>query len=56
MQGYLDLTFKILIKDISGFLGPVVKNPPANAGDTGSIPDSGKSHMWRDNKRVDHNS
>ena len=56
MQGYLDLTFKILIKDISGsrnvisgFLGPVVKNPPANAGDTGSIPDSGKSHMPQSN-------
>ena len=25
--------------------GSVVKNPPANAGDTGSIPDSGRSHM-----------
>ena len=29
--------------DFSG--GPVVKNPPANAGDTGSIPGAGRSHM-----------
>ena len=27
--------------------GPVVKNPPANAGDMGSIPCPGKSHMLR---------
>ena len=25
--------------------GAVVKNPPANAGDTGSIPGLGRSHM-----------
>ena len=25
--------------------GTVVKNPPANAGDMGSIPDPGRSHM-----------
>ena len=25
--------------------GPVVKNPPCNAGDTGSIPGPGRSHM-----------
>ena len=25
--------------------GAVVKNPPANAGDTGSIPGRGRSHM-----------
>ena len=25
----------------------VVKNPPANAGDTGSIPGPGRSHMLR---------
>ena len=24
---------------------PVVENPPCNAGDTGSIPDLGRSHM-----------
>ena len=29
--------------DFSG--GPVVNNPPANAGDTGSIPGLGRSHM-----------
>ena len=28
--------------------GSVVKNPPANAGDTGSIPGLGRSHMLRD--------
>ena len=29
-----------------GFLGgSVVKNPPANAGDTGAFPDPGRSHM-----------
>ena len=27
--------------------GAVVKNPPANAGDTGSIPVLGRSHMLR---------
>ena len=27
--------------------GSVVKNPPANAGDLGSIPDQGKSHKLR---------
>ena len=27
--------------------GPVVKNPPANAGDTGLIPGLGRSHkLW----------
>ena len=29
--------------------GTVVKNPPANAGDTGSIPGPGRSHMPRSN-------
>ena len=29
--------------------GTVVKNPPAIAGDTGSIPGPGKSHMPRSN-------
>ena len=29
--------------------GPVVKNPPANAGDTGLIRDSGKSHVPQSN-------
>ena len=38
-----------LFKDQWGFFpgDSVVKNPPANAGDTGSIPDLGKSHiLW----------
>ena len=29
--------------------GAVVKNPPANAGDMGSIPGPGKSHMPQSN-------
>ena len=29
--------------------GSVVKNPPANAGDIGSIPDLGRSHMLQGN-------
>ena len=34
-----------------GFPGnSVVKNPPANAEDKGSIPDPGRSHMPRGNK------
>ena len=30
--------------------GTVVKNPPANAGDMGSSPGSGRSHMPQSNK------
>ena len=40
-------TFKIQCRDFSG--GAVVKNPPASAGDTGSIPGPGRSHMSRSN-------
>ena len=29
--------------------GAVVKNPPANAGDTGSIPRQGRAHMPQSN-------
>ena len=29
--------------------GAVIKNPPANAGDTGSSPGLGRSHMPRSN-------
>ena len=37
-------------KGIQGFPGvTVVKNPPANAGDTGSSPGPGRSHMPRSN-------
>ena len=33
--------------------GAVVKNPPANAGDTGSIPVPGRSHVpWSNQARV----
>ena len=33
-------------KTIQGFPGdPVVKNPPCNIGDVGSIPGPGRSHM-----------
>ena len=36
-----------VIPDFPG--GPVVKNLPANAGDTGSAPNLGKFHMWLGN-------
>ena len=41
----------ILLENTSqGFPGgAVVKNPPANAGDMGSSPGSGRSHMPRSN-------
>ena len=40
----------IFIKKNGGFPGGiVVKNPPANAGDTGSIPGPGRSHIPRSN-------
>ena len=29
--------------------GPVVKNPPVTEGDTGFIPDPGRSHMLQSN-------
>ena len=38
---------KILSKDFPG--GTVVKNLPGNAGDTGSSPGPGRSHMPRSN-------
>ena len=38
---------KEYVEDFPG--GTVVKNPPANAGDTGSIPGLGRSHMLRSN-------
>ena len=34
-------------KDLHG--GPVVKNPPANAGDMGSVPNPGRSHIPQGN-------
>ena len=41
------MTAKELKRDFPG--GAVVKNLPANAGDTGSIPGLGRSHMPRSN-------
>ena len=38
-----NLIFKTTLEDLPG--GAVVKNPPANAGDMGSIPGPGRSHM-----------
>ena len=38
---------KIQSRDFPG--GTVVKNPPANAGDTGSSPGPGRSHMPQSN-------
>ena len=39
---------KTIIQKSQGFPGgAVVKNPPANSGDTGSIPGPGRSHvLW----------
>ena len=41
------LTQKYTDRDFPG--GTEVKNPPANAGDTGSNPGPGRSHMPRSN-------
>ena len=38
---------KLLVRGFPG--GAVVKNPPANAGDTGSSPGPGRSHMPQSN-------
>ena len=38
---------KTVCPDFPG--GAVVKNPPANAGDTGSSPGPGRSHMLQSN-------
>ena len=44
MRKYIE--FAITKVNIQGFPGgAVVKNPPANAGDTGSIPGPGRSHI-----------
>ena len=44
----LGFVLKYFIRDFPG--GPVVKNSPANEGDTGSIPDLGRCHMLRGNE------
>ena len=38
---------RILIVGFPG--GPLIENPPANAGDTASVPDPGRSHMSQGN-------
>ena len=35
--------------------GALVKKPPANAGDTGSSPGTGRSHMRQSNRAASHN-
>ena len=52
-----DFSFKDIFTIFGGFsykpssgdfpAGPLAKNPPANAGDIGSIPDLGRLHMPR---------
>ena len=42
-----EIHFKELPRDFPG--GAVVRNPPANAGDTGSSPGPGRSHIPRSN-------
>ena len=42
-----EMQIKTTWEDFPG--GSVVKNPPANAGDTGSIPGPGRSHMPQSN-------
>ena len=39
--------FKEVFRGLPG--GAVVKNPPANVGDTGSSPGPGRSHMTQSN-------
>ena len=45
MRMSLEIRAKLLIPGFSG--GSVVKNPPANAENMGSIPDPRRSHMPR---------
>jgi len=45
---YISFLYPFLKIKFQGFpTGSVVKNPPADAGDVGSIPDLGRSHMPR---------
>ena len=45
----LKLFLNIKSKDVDFPGGAVVKNPPAKAGDTGSIPGPGRYHMPQSN-------
>ena len=47
IQMFIETLFIIAKKGFPG--GTVVGNPPANAGDTGSSPGPGRSHMPRGN-------
>ena len=47
MYSILTIINNILLQSFPG--GAVVKNPPANAGDTGSSPGLGRSHMPQSN-------
>ena len=42
-----DLAYERTVQGVPG--GSVVKNPPASAGDTGSIPGPGRARMWQGN-------
>jgi hypothetical protein len=46
-------SFKDALQGFPG--GSAVKNPPANAGDTGSVPNLGRSHVPLSNKPMGHN-
>ena len=49
-EGQREFYRKEKAKRVQGFPGgAVVKNPPANAGDRGSSPGPGRSHMSRSN-------
>ena len=42
----MNVLYAFLKNNVDGFPGAsVVKNPPANAGDTSWMPDPGRSHM-----------
>ena len=47
LPGIRSREIKTYVQDFPG--GAVVKNPPANAGDMGSSPGLGRSHMPRSN-------
>ena len=47
LEFYIKVLYKYRVGGFPG--GTVVKNPPANAGDTGSIPGPERSHMPRSN-------
>ena len=50
---FFNIRSMLLIQEYNGYMGfpggAVVKNPPANAGDMGSSPGPGRSHMPQSN-------